>query len=233
MTASFEYLRSAPAALARGLILTAALMLAACSADTTIWTPAAAPKANKLTLAHLTHDVAFAPSEIEPGEEGLKGLDAFLRRHDVGYGDRVYVIASGRNPGAVANRRAEAIARNLARNGIGANVLADAEWAGAPDAADAVRVLVHRFVVVAPRCPDWSKPSDTDYGNTQASNFGCANAVNFGMMLADPRDLVEGSEPGPASGETAAAAVRRYYEGKVMPLDKSATDTSKSGAGGK
>lgn len=231
MTASSKILGRARRTCARGAVLAAALAVAACGADTTFWTPAASPKANKLALTHLSYDVPFASDRVELDDDGLRGLNAFLDRHDIGYGDRIYVVASSRNPGPVANRRAQGVARLLARGGLTSSVLANAEWTGAPASGDAVRVLVHRFVVVAPRCPDWSKPSDTDYGNTQASNYGCANAVNFGMMLADPRDLVEGRAAGPGSGEAAAAAVKRYYDGKVTPLDKSGTDSA-AGAGG-
>ncbi len=203
-----------------------ALSLGACSADTTSWSPAASPKANKVELVHLTFDVPFAGSEHDLDGEGKAGLEAFLARNEVGYGDRVYVIAAARQTHAVAARRAEGIARVLALHGLAPSVLAHAEWAGRPPRADAVRVLVQRFVVRAPGCPDFRKPASGDYGNTESSNFGCATAVNLGLMVADPRDLVQGRDDGPADGERAAASIRRYREGKETPIDTSGTGAS-------
>lgn len=201
--------------------LVLALMVAGCGADSTFWTPAASPKANKIELVHLTHDVSFPVNRVDLDTSGLNGLEAFLARHNIGYGDRIYVIASAGSPNPVATRRAEGLANHMARQGHAPTVLPSAEWAGAPEGLNAVRVLVHRFIAVAPRCPDWRKPAKTDHGNTAASNFGCATAVNLGLMVANPRDLIEGSDQGPADGERAAAAIKRYRDGKVKSLDSS------------
>lgn len=207
------------------LMFAAALTLSACGSDTTFWSPAAAPKANKVELVHLTHDVPFARDRIDAEGAALAGLDGFIARHDIGYGDRVYVVAGSGAPNPIATRRAEGLARALARHGIKATVLESAEWAGRPASAVAVRVLVHRFVVAAPKCPDWRKPASSDYGNTVSSNFGCANASNLGLMVADPRDLIEGRDDGLADGEREAAAIKRYREGKEFPLDKSGSSS--------
>lgn len=207
--------------------IAAVLATAACSADTTFWSPAASPKANQVELVHLTYDVGFAASQAEPDVQGRSGLDSFLARNDIGYGDRVYVIAADHDPDPLAIRRAEGIGRILAQQGLSPSVLPRAEWAGRPAETGAVRVLVHRFVVRAPKCPDFRKPGSGDFGNTESSNLGCANAVNLGLMVADPRDLIEGREDGVADGEREAAAIRRYREGKEFPLEKSGTGALK------
>lgn len=210
---------SAAARLGLALMLALALLVSACSADTTHWTPAASPKANRVELVPLTHDVAFPAARAEMDAAARDRLRDFLARHEVGYGDRLYVIAATGAPSPLAVRRAEALALDLARQGLAPKVLPSAEWAGAPEGDGAVRVLVHRFVVAPPNCPDWRKPAHADYGNTEASNFGCATATNLGLMVADPRDLIEGRDEGLADGERAAAAIKRYREGKETPLD--------------
>ena len=75
-----------------------------------------------------------------------------------------------------------------------------------------------RYVVTLPPCPDWSKPAAGagDFTNTASSNFGCANAVNLGLMVAKPADLAEAAPLGPAAGQPAAAAVQRYLNDKVQ-----------------
>ncbi len=203
----------------RAVLAALALAVTAACADTAHWSPAAAPKANQVEPVNLHHDVAFARAAVQVEARAFEALRAFLARHDVGYGDRIYVVGALREPNPVTTRRAESVALLLRRHGLDPLVLESAEWAGTPE-PDAVRVLVHRFVVRAPACPDWRKPA-VDYGNTPSSNFGCADAVNLGLMVADPRDMIEGRPEGHADGTRAAAAIKRYRDGKVIPLDRS------------
>jgi pilus biogenesis lipoprotein CpaD len=81
-----------------------------------------------------------------------------------------------------------------------------------------VSVLVERYVVTPPNCPDWSKPVGQDSENTPLANFGCANTANLGMMVVNPRELIRGSTPGPADGEAVSAAIKRYRQGKTKEL---------------
>ncbi len=68
--------------------------------------------------------------------------------------------------------------------------------------------------VIAPVCPDWSKPSGINYGNNKSSNFGCATTTNYGTMVEDKRDLVVGKS-GKTDGATAARAVNNYKNSAV------------------
>lgn len=58
-------------------------------------------------------------------------------------------------------------------------------------------------------CPDWSRASREDFSNRTASNFGCADAVNFHTQLADPDDAVRGRGGSAGEGAAAAAAINR------------------------
>ncbi len=63
--------------------------------------------------------------------------------------------------------------------------------------------------------------------------FGCADAYNFGQMLARPHDAVVGRTPGPADGTVNAAAIQRYREGRVRFANSGGTSTAgESGTGG-
>jgi pilus assembly protein CpaD len=191
-------------------LLFAALSLAACAPAASHWSDAQSPKQNKVEMVRLTHDLRLPASGVLSAAAAA-GLDAFLARHEVGFGDAVTLASAGRDPAAVS--------AYLRRQGIVARAAAGA--AEAP--AGAVRVQVERFVVVPPHCPDWRKPGTADYGNTPMSNLGCATAANLGMMLADPRDLIQGRMPGDADGTASAAATQRYRAGKVTPLPKGST----------
>lgn len=208
-----------------------AVMTAACGSDTTFWSPAASPKANQIELLNLDHDVAFRASSVQMDAPALDELEAFLSRHSVGYGDRIYVVGAAHNANPISTRRAEGVALHLRRQGIDTMVLPSAEWAGSRD-GNSVRVLVHRFVVRTPNCPDWRKPP-VDYGNTPSSNFGCADATNLGLMVADPRDLVTGRPEGMADGTREAAAVKRYRDDKVKELNGDGLVGEDGSGGGK
>jgi type IV pilus biogenesis protein CpaD/CtpE len=53
--------------------------------------------------------------------------------------------------------------------------------------------------------------------------WGCSVDAALGMMVADPLDLVQGENLGPADGEQASGALRRYREDKVKELNKEET----------
>src|SRR3546814_16533493 len=57
--------------------------------------------------------------------------------------------------------------------------------------------------------------------------FGCADITNLGLGVADPEDRLDGGELGNADGVVAAAAVRRYREGKTTPFAGVATGSKK------
>ncbi len=90
-----------------------------------------------------------------------------------------------------------------------------------------VVVAVEHYDVRLPACPDWRK--NPPLTNGVWSNHGCADAVNLGLMLADPRDMVTGRELGPMDGTTAASAVERYRKGEVKELEAEETSEDEGG----
>jgi len=109
-----------------------------------------------------------------------------------------------------------------------------------PRVAGLVRVTVHRTLVTLPACPDWSGNPKIDSQNQPFSNFGCADAVNLGLMVARPSDLAAGRPSGTMDGEYGAAAVERYRQGKTKPFPEEGSNpspvtvnmTQSSGGGG-
>ncbi|HEX9489010.1 MAG TPA: CpaD family pilus assembly lipoprotein, partial [Stellaceae bacterium] len=85
--------------------------------------------------------------------------------------------------------------------------------------------------VTPPDCPNWSKPASGDHSNTLPSNFGCADATNLGLMVADPRDLVLGRSLGPPRGDPALYGYSRYRTGKPRKPDTTGTSGSFSFSG--
>lgn len=83
-----------------------------------------------------------------------------------------------------------------------------------------VELVIERYLVTLPACPDWSRESGTDFSNQPHSNLGCATQTNLGLMVAEPRDLVRGRTLGPADGVHQAEGIVRYRQGKVVELQE-------------
>ncbi len=79
-------------------------------------------------------------------------------------------------------------------------------------------VMVGHYAVTLPACPNWSMRDAGDFSNAPTSNFGCATAVDLGLMVASPGDLSRGRRLAEADGKPAAAAVDRYLNDKVHKL---------------
>jgi pilus assembly protein CpaD len=77
--------------------------------------------------------------------------------------------------------------------------------------------------VVPPDCDALNAPSTLlDAGEQRPSvAFGCATYTNLGAMIANPSDLVAPPALGTSDSTKGAAAARRYYDGKVTPLNDS------------
>ena len=95
----------------------------------------------------------------------------------------------------------------------------------APD-RETVKLIARRYVVTMPGCPDWTGRPGVNFNNTPSSNFGCATAVNLGLMVADPGDMVAGRHPGLMDGEFVARSIERYRKGETTPLNGEDSSTA-------
>ncbi len=107
--------------------------------------------------------------------------------------DRITVLASG--PPALAAARFEAVARALLPYNIVAN-----QGPLTPVPPNRAIIESERYLVTLPPCPNWSKYPPLGYTNTHASNFGCATAIDLGLMVANPADLASGVRSGWPTG---------------------------------
>jgi pilus assembly protein CpaD len=185
------------------------------------WSPAEAPRQLRVDFQRLTHTAGFASSSTRLGQQEQESLTAFLQAAQVTTDDPVYLeaVASDR----LGASRISALARELTRQGYSVATLP-----AAPDAVppNALLVVVERYVVTPPECPNWTKSSSGDHDNAPTSNFGCSSATNLGLMVADPRDLVIARTLGPASAAEAGLAIQRYSQGKTAPLPSDTTSST-------
>ena len=171
----------------------------------------------ELEITEYRQDVRFAPGSASLATGTEDALMAFLS--GVGAGDRVYVIAGAADRSGLAERRSRAVGTLLARNRI------QSQSRFTEDdvlPVEGVAVVVQRTAVALPSCPNWTQVPNRNSDNQPMSNWSCATAVNFGLMLADPNDLARGRDPGPADGEAVARSIENYRKGRTKDIIRDA-----------
>lgn len=171
----------------------------------------------ELQITEYQQDVRFAPGSTSLATGTEEALVAFLR--GVGAGDRIYVIAAAADRSGLAERRSRAVGTLLARNGIQSQSRFTEDHV-LP--VEGVAVVVQRTAVALPSCPNWTQVPNRNSDNQPMSNWSCATAVNFGLMLADPSDLARGRDPGYADGEAVARSVENYRKGRTKDIIRDA-----------
>jgi pilus assembly protein CpaD len=195
-------------------------------------TPVAEPTAARVET---DHRVLFDSDADEPSAIELERLDVFLAGLPPDAVPDFRVIGGSGwhstgsfNPDLHA-RRADVLARHIRQRAAPAASVSIAvpthqalvvpgfdEPFGA--LARSVEIVATTYSVRLPECPDWTRSPSFDPRNLPLSNLGCANAVNIGLMVADPADLAEGRQLGTADGIREAEAVVRYRTDKVKEL---------------
>lgn len=222
--------RRSPSQLRPGLLSRALLAaflgaaLAGCESDpgTADWTTARTPSEPQVQTTDFRHDVPFAAGRPVPAPGDEAALRRFVFELGTDPQDRIYVLAAAPRPGDVPSddlitrQRQAAVVRTLAELGLAtdaARTAAENLEPGRP-----VAVLVRRTRVTLPNCPDWSGDPGSNTDNRPLRNWSCSSAVNLGMMVVEPNDLVLGRSPGPANGEYLARSMENYRKGRTRDL---------------
>ncbi len=188
-----------------------------------------------LAAVEHAHSVRFATDSAALSSAEAQNLARFLAAVPDGSRPSARVIGhADRRAGNAYNldlsrRRAAAVARLVREAGVESvavtivpmgESMAEAEVGDAAGMARdrEVEIVVSGAEVVLPGCPDWTRDPGYDPLNLPLSNLGCANAVNLGLMVADPADLAATSTTSPADGVREAEAIARYRSDKVKQL---------------
>jgi pilus assembly protein CpaD len=152
------------------------------------------------------HNVRFDNTGFASNE--MRRLESFLAQINLRRSDSIFLVAgSGRRSVNRKSLKIRGVDVRAQRSDFGLSV----------PVHDAVNIVVRRYVVTLPGCPDWSGKL-TSYTNTPSSNWGCATAINLGLMIAEPSDLVRGRDLGVADGEALAGAIERYRKGETKAI---------------
>jgi pilus assembly protein CpaD len=216
-------MRPQPPLLAIGkmLIPLALCGLAACSAPEPTPASGLLPQPTAVPVSY-RHSARFIGNEVGLSDAEFLRLEAFasslppgrpvVLQLDTGRGD-------GRVPGweRLALSRVETVERFLSRH-VDAPLTVRTAYRQDASLAE-VGIRAESYEVVLPGCPDWSRDPAFDPRNLPLSNLGCANAVNLGLMVADPADLVRTRRLDAADGVREAEAIARYRTDKVKALE--------------
>ena len=173
---------------------------------------------NMVEVVTLRHTVAFTGGKASLDLSQSDALDDFIRSNRINARDEIVVQAGAGDSGRLAMGRVAAIKNEFARLGLVASESVAAPGAGAP-ANNEVAVWITRAVVIPPDC-EVAQPEPTLRPDHP---WGCTVNAALGMMVANPLDLVEGRELGPADVSQASGAVRRYRDDKVKEINKEDT----------
>jgi pilus biogenesis lipoprotein CpaD len=205
------------------------------------WIEASSPKQLEVDRAEYRHSIYFpTDSSTFPASERAK-LQTFLETVQPGGRDSIRLEGHADERATelynleLAAHRAEAVQAYLEKAGLGdlsiTTVALGEAVPAVPSTGPAawrlnrrVELVLERYLVTLPACPDWSRQSGTDFSNQPHSNFGCATQSNLGLMVADPADLVRGRPLAPADGIQQAEGIVRYRTGKVVELKEEKVD---------
>lgn len=181
-------------------------------------------------------ETAFAV-QFQPGSDAITEAERsaatrFLRHRATAGSDEVFADFGLVPPGTLANGRRMTVAEIVSGAGLDpARVMVRENVAGI--AQDEVNLTVRRYLVTVPGCPDFTSRAGRSFDNRPHSNWGCANATNFGLMVAEPKDIVEGRGDTMGDSEALVLGIQRYRAGMTRQLEVDDTNTTDShGVGG-
>ena len=186
-------------------LMLASLSLAACTGpDLQVSRSSDVQQRAEVELVRLAHTVS--PEEDYTDTPSLSTLDdihAFFGDVSVGYGDVVFLDANA----AVAPERLVAIEKFVRARGISYGGL---QVLGSEPDAGTIVIYVERHVVTPPNCGEWRDEATRDRRNSPSFHHGCATAASLAMMVANPRDLIDGVN-GASNTAAAITALKRLY----------------------
>lgn len=188
----------------------AALLLAVSVAGLSACTSPGVPLNRTIESVHqpvvqrtnFTMDLTAGPAGLSNTEQ--QRLAGWFEAMDLRYGDRISI------DDPLASRATRSSVEQVASR-FGILVGETAPQTPGYVNAGTVRVVITRSTASVKGCPDWGTQSDTNLHNATASGYGCAINGNLAAMVANPEDLVKGSDGnGTTVVSTSTKAIESY-----------------------
>ncbi len=181
------------------------------------WKQQEAPAQARVQRVDVQHVIPFAPKDLEITDVEREALAMFVQQNNLQPGSHVSVAAPTKTAAQAARsrNRLASVRNELQRLGVSSSVV-QAAATNNRNTGDEVVVFAQTVAVLPPDCPGYNAPIALDYEWRPSTRLGCANAVNLGLMVANPADLAQGRPIAPADGEQAALAIQRYQGKQVQ-----------------
>lgn len=141
----------------------------------------------------------------------------------------VVAIPGGAAGDARVLGRAKQIGDLIKRRGVAASRMMLRVASEDTSANGPIVISYGTLVVTVPECGFWDKESSHDETNTNSPNFGCTLQRNFGLMIANPRDLLEPRKTTATHDATRSSVVLKAYRaGEVTGAERSDAESSKN-----
>jgi len=177
------------------------------------WQQVPATPENQAEVIVFEQRVSFAADTALLDRPGRQAIDRLLDEADPAPGSLIRLSVPGSQNGTatfdrLTLQRLESLRGDLAARGY-ESALADSAVARVAALTEhEIGLTVSRMMAVLPDC-DQPQPLVPDRPGFDRG-FGCSNAYNLGVMVADPADLERGRTLDPADAERASLTVTRY-----------------------
>ena len=191
------------------------------------WRQIPATPDNQAETVVFEQRVGFLPQTALLDSAGTAAIDRLIAEAAPEPGNLVRLSVPGSGGTDTYDRmtlqRLESVRTALANRGY-ESALADTAVARVAALGEhEIGLTVTRIMAILPDCSQ-PQPLEPD-PPTFESGYGCSNAYNLGVMVADPADLERGRPLDPADAERAGLSVQRYRIGEEEPLVEEATDS--------
>ncbi|GAB4392471.1 MAG: hypothetical protein Tsb0032_08200 [Kiloniellaceae bacterium] len=190
------------------------------------WQQIPASPENQVETIIFEQRVDFAPGSAVLDRPARRAIDRLIEEADPAPGSLVSLSVPKAQGGPSTFDRAtlqrlESVRMVLANLGIESALATDAMGRVTDLEADEIGLTVTKVMAVLPDC-DQPQPLEPDLPDFNSA-FGCSNAYNLGVMIADPRDLERGRTLEPADAERASLSILRYRVGQEEELPEEDT----------
>lgn len=190
-----------------------------------------APRDSKpvnVTPSDASFAVRFPPGQAALSEAERRAAVGFLTRRAIDASDEIFVdFGVLHETTELASSRRITISEVVIAAGLDPKIVrVRANVRGV--AENEINLTVRTFLVTLPGCPDYTARAGRAFSNQPHSNWGCATAVNLGLMVAEPSDLISGRGGTLGDGEALTLSTQRHRAGETRALVLDETNTAES-----
>ena len=163
---------------------------------------------NEVEVTNFNHALSFADGGSSLSAAEKTGLDNFIYSQGLGYGDQLVLdFASGDS--AWGDKMA-AVNDFLKTRGLWVKY---ATQSGSNSDVNSAALVVNRYSAITPDCVALAQESFTPTELWTNKTFGCVNAHNLGLMVANAQDLIQG-QPDTLPATYGAVRAMQIYRGR-------------------